>query len=174
MVEKQHHPQTSRLGPNSGENPAWRSLGQTGSVLQDNVHNTFFGYVLVITHTVAKSNFRDKSKTLLLSRFNYKLMGFKCFVFLLYFTFCSSLLLSQKSATVIDRMTGHPIPYVNIWAKNSTTGTTTDLKGEFQLDLKKEDSLLVISVIGYEQLTIPATKIDSIIPDDALGAINIC
>jgi hypothetical protein len=43
-----------------------------------------------------------------------------------------------------------PIPFANIYFKNSTVGATSDENGKFYLESKKTETVLVISFIGYE------------------------
>jgi len=45
---------------------------------------------------------------------------------------------------------GNPLPYVNIVIKGTSTGTATDDNGNFSLEAKKGD-ILVLSMIGYER-----------------------
>lgn len=66
---------------------------------------------------------------------------------------------AQSTGTVIDAKTGKPIPYVNIWVKNETIGTTSTTKGEFSLPKTNKNSTLVFSAIGYENKEI---KVDNL------------
>jgi hypothetical protein len=43
-----------------------------------------------------------------------------------------------------------PIPFANIYFKNSTVGVTSDENGKFYLESKKTETVLVISFIGYQ------------------------
>lgn len=43
-----------------------------------------------------------------------------------------------------------PIPFANVYFKNSTIGATTDENGKFYLESKKTETVLVVSFIGYE------------------------
>ena len=61
-------------------------------------------------------------------------------------------------AVVADQETGESIPYAFVFWANSSTGTSTDDSGAFQLDLKENDqNTLVFSHLNYELLTIELT-----------------
>lgn len=57
---------------------------------------------------------------------------------------------------IVKDATGEPVTGANIVVKGTTNGTTTDMDGNFQLNAKKGD-ILVISFIGYQQQELPAT-----------------
>ncbi len=42
-----------------------------------------------------------------------------------------------------------PLPFASVYVKNSTRGTVTNLKGEFELELPKGEHILVYSFVGY-------------------------
>ena len=52
------------------------------------------------------------------------------------------------SGTVNDE-NGLPMPGVSVLVKGTTQGTTTDVKGQFRLDVPDANTLLVFSFIGY-------------------------
>lgn len=56
----------------------------------------------------------------------------------------------QKTMTgkVVD-IAGVPIPGVNVVVKGTSTGTTTNIDGEYSLSVPDEQSILVFSFIGY-------------------------
>lgn len=60
---------------------------------------------------------------------------------------------AQEGQTVSGRVTAasdnSPIPGVNIVVKGTTTGTTTDINGDFSIRVNPED-ILVFSFIGYQ------------------------
>ncbi|WP_299336006.1 MG2 domain-containing protein [uncultured Psychroserpens sp.] len=58
---------------------------------------------------------------------------------------------------VIKDDTGEPLPGANIIIKGTETGATSDFDGEFSLQAKEGD-VLVISYIGYSQLEIKISK----------------
>lgn len=60
---------------------------------------------------------------------------------------------SQESVEgrVIDADTGDPLPGVNILVKGTTTGTSTDGDGNFQLTVDNLQATLVVTFIGYQR-----------------------
>lgn len=63
--------------------------------------------------------------------------------------FISLSLSAQIRGVVKDSISGHPIPYVNIWAEDETIGTISEIDGSFSLEIK-EEKVLVFSALGYE------------------------
>lgn len=57
---------------------------------------------------------------------------------------------------VVDSETGEALPGVNIILKGTARGTSTDLQGEFEINVPNAQSTLVFSYIGYEKLEMPA------------------
>lgn len=53
------------------------------------------------------------------------------------------------SGTISDAQSGEPIPGATILIKGTSTGTTTDLDGNYRIQVKDENSVLVFSFIGY-------------------------
>ncbi|WP_378174367.1 von Willebrand factor type A domain-containing protein [Aquimarina sp. SS2-1] len=66
------------------------------------------------------------------------------------------------SGTVTDITTSDPIPGVNIFVKNTNTGTQTDFDGNYSIESKVGD-ILSFSFIGYETKEIEIKKDSSII-----------
>ena len=58
------------------------------------------------------------------------------------------------SGTVVDKVSGQPIPGVNVNIQGSTSGTSTDIDGKFQLPNVKKGNNVVFSFIGYKSQTI--------------------
>ncbi|TVP48178.1 MAG: TonB-dependent receptor [Mongoliibacter sp.] len=58
----------------------------------------------------------------------------------------------EVSGTVLASDTGESLPGVNILVKGSTTGTATDLDGNFTLRVPSPDAVLIFSFIGYTQV----------------------
>src|SRR5690625_43433 len=54
------------------------------------------------------------------------------------------------SGVVTDANTGNTLPGVNILVKGTTTGTSTDSEGEYELIVPSLQDTLVVSYIGYE------------------------
>lgn len=59
------------------------------------------------------------------------------------------------SGVVTDEETGEELPGVNIVIQGTSIGTSTDLNGEFELDVPSLDETLVISFIGYQTKEVP-------------------
>ncbi|MEM6842237.1 MAG: SusC/RagA family TonB-linked outer membrane protein [Bacteroidota bacterium] len=56
------------------------------------------------------------------------------------------------SGRIIDQSTNEPLPGVNILAKGTTTGTITDVDGNYRLTVADEVTTLVFSSIGYQSI----------------------
>src|SRR5699024_5319523 len=66
--------------------------------------------------------------------------------------------LSREEAVqghVTDAETGESIPGVNVVVKGTTTGTSTDAKGDFELMIPSLSDTLVFSYIGYQRQEVP-------------------
>jgi len=61
----------------------------------------------------------------------------------------SNLGFSQLKSVIIDSKTKEGIPYVNIWVENENIGTTSNEKGEFELNIEKP-KIILFSAIGYK------------------------
>lgn len=53
---------------------------------------------------------------------------------------------------VIVNSQNEPLPFASIYVKNTTRGTVTNLKGEFELELTKGEHTLVYSFVGFKTL----------------------
>jgi len=53
------------------------------------------------------------------------------------------------SGRVTDRVTGEPVPGVNVLVKGTTSGVATDMTGRYELVLPSGNNTLVFSSIGY-------------------------
>lgn len=62
----------------------------------------------------------------------------------------------QISGNVSDALTGDPIPYVNVWIKNTAIGGTTGIQGQFYIDQGKVGDTLLITNLGYLDLILIA------------------
>ncbi|EOZ92795.1 TonB-dependent receptor [Indibacter alkaliphilus LW1] len=58
----------------------------------------------------------------------------------------------EVSGTIQASDTGESLPGVNILIKGTTTGTATDLDGNFTLRVPSPDAVLIFSFIGYNQV----------------------
>lgn len=59
-------------------------------------------------------------------------------------------LLGQTRGTIIDKSTGHPIQFANVFIKGQDIGATSDNSGIFTIDKGTINSTLIVSAIGYE------------------------
>lgn len=59
------------------------------------------------------------------------------------------------SGQVVDAENGNTMPGVNVYVKDTNTGTTTDANGEFSLTVADDAEILVFSFVGYQQLEVP-------------------
>jgi len=74
---------------------------------------------------------------------------------LLVLLMCSMMVTGQPrsvSGTVTDARDGMPVPSANVTIKGTTTGTITDLDGNWTLQINGNDDVLLFSFIGYETL----------------------
>jgi hypothetical protein len=55
---------------------------------------------------------------------------------------------------VINEKTKEPLAFVNVVVKNTFTGTTSDIDGQFQLTVPNNASTLIFSYVGFESRTI--------------------
>ncbi|NSL86787.1 TonB-dependent receptor [Chitinophaga sp. Mgbs1] len=60
--------------------------------------------------------------------------------------------------TVIDSLTRQPVPGATVKVLGTANGATTNEKGEFQLSVP-ENAKLIISSIGFENMTVPVTLV---------------
>lgn len=58
------------------------------------------------------------------------------------------------SGTVTDAETGDPIPGVNVLVKGTTSGTITDVAGNFNIDVD-QGAILVFSSVGFKSMEVP-------------------
>lgn len=64
----------------------------------------------------------------------------------------------RAKGQVVDK-TGEPIPGVAVKIKDSSTGTLTDIDGNFSLDVPDRNAPIVISFVGFTTQEIAAAKI---------------
>lgn len=67
----------------------------------------------------------------------------------------------QITGTVIDRSSGTPIPYVNIYTKDFKIGTITNTEGRFALVFNSANPVLIFSSLGYQSKQLSAEEIIS-------------
>ena len=61
----------------------------------------------------------------------------------------------QVSGTVTAQEDGGALPGVNVLVKGSSTGTVTDVDGNYSINVPNENDILVFSSIGYTSLEVP-------------------
>ncbi|MEM8598595.1 MAG: TonB-dependent receptor [Bacteroidota bacterium] len=74
------------------------------------------------------------------------------------------------SGVVTDAVTGDPLPGVNIVVQGTTTGTVTNIDGEYGVTVPGPEAVLVYSYVGYvtfETVVGPRTEIDVALDEDA-------
>lgn len=59
-------------------------------------------------------------------------------------------ILETVSGQVTDESSGEPLPGVNVVIKGTTTGTSTDSEGNYELDVQSLQDTLIFSFIGYQ------------------------
>jgi len=77
---------------------------------------------------------------------------YRSFFLLLFFTLCISTLQAQTNVvrgTVLDTK-GNPLPGVSVTVKGTGMGTTSDSSGRFHLSVPSPQSILVFSLVSYE------------------------
>ena len=75
---------------------------------------------------------------------------------LLFFLFFVPILMfgqNTLTGTVTEQSTSIPLPGVNVVIKNTTTGTSTDFDGNYQIEVNNGD-VLVFSYVGYQTIEI--------------------
>jgi hypothetical protein len=70
--------------------------------------------------------------------------------FFLFFTFSSVLLFGQYITGQLVDEQGNPMPFANVYVKESTYGVSTDGNGKFFLELNAGSHLIAFSFVGYE------------------------
>ncbi|MEM5566590.1 carboxypeptidase-like regulatory domain-containing protein [Psychroserpens sp. AS72] len=81
-------------------------------------------------------------------------MKFKTSILFILFTpclcFCQTI-----TGIILDANTQEPIETASIYFDNTTIGTSSNNKGEFQIKKSNSNSPLVISYLGYEKIVLP-------------------
>ncbi|NJM25800.1 MAG: VWA domain-containing protein [Bacteroidia bacterium] len=76
--------------------------------------------------------------------------------------------LRKVHGTLLDPLTGDPLPGVNVVIKGTTTGTTTDARGFYELTAP-EDGTLVFSFVGFQTKEIPVAAVLRTMGEPAAG-----
>ncbi len=53
------------------------------------------------------------------------------------------------TGTASDAETGEPLSFITIQIKGTTAGTTSDMDGNYSIEVPNRDAILVYSYIGY-------------------------
>ena len=77
--------------------------------------------------------------------------------------FITGLAFCQVSGTVIDESNGQPIPYVNVWVKNTRIGATTGENGKFSIEGAKIGDTILISSLGYANIQFSAENENNVV-----------
>lgn len=70
---------------------------------------------------------------------------------LLFLTLLTYQLTAQISGKITDA-TGDPLPFASIYIQGTSTGTTSNIEGNYELELKEGTYQLVFQYVGYQQL----------------------
>ncbi|SFH29966.1 CarboxypepD_reg-like domain-containing protein [Pontibacter chinhatensis] len=65
---------------------------------------------------------------------------------------------TRISGQVTDAATGEALPFVGIFVKNSSIGTSTDVEGKYNIRLSSTPDSLTAAFVGYLPLTLPVQK----------------
>ena len=68
---------------------------------------------------------------------------------LLTLTACFAYAQQSVRGKIIDNSTGEPVPGVSILVKGTTTGTASDVDGNYQIDISEPNPTLIFSSIGF-------------------------
>lgn len=106
-----------------------------------NLTCTVFLFILVTISSL------KRSKTLRLCYFCW--MSFRILI-LIYTLICISIsnFASTVSGAISDKE-GNPLPFATVFVKNSTTGVSANEKGEYFLELKPGNYILIYSYMGF-------------------------
>jgi len=74
-----------------------------------------------------------------------------------FIAFCAQAQKITLSARVQDNTTGEPLPFASVGIKGKSTGTITNLQGDFDFHFPTElrNEILVVSMLGYENFEAP-------------------
>ena len=76
----------------------------------------------------------------------------------------------------VTDMDGIPLPGVNVIIKGTTTGTITDLEGDYSINVPDESATLVFSYVGYlvQEVSVGSQRsVDITLADDVIGLEEI-
>ncbi|UJH66201.1 TonB-dependent receptor [Allomuricauda sp. SCSIO 65647] len=90
----------------------------------------------------------------------------KNFIVLAVFLFCTSAVLSQRNGTIVGKLTdkelnNEPLAFANVLIKGTTTGTTSDFDGLYEIDgVEPGTYTIVYSYLGYETVEVPDVVVE--------------
>ena len=84
--------------------------------------------------------------------FNIPLVNRLSFLFFYLMSFQELISDSFFSGTVLSSKTKQPISNVNIYTNQKSKGTSTNIAGEFSLQISNSDTLIVYEHVGFEIL----------------------
>jgi TonB-linked SusC/RagA family outer membrane protein len=131
--------------------------------------------VIFSNQTIINQHFKNKKSMKMKQNLHTCLKG----ILLLLFLLSGSILpgqTGQNGRTVSGRVTdtqGEPLPGVNIVVKGTTTGTITDVDGNYELNVPDPfNAVLVFKFIGFADSEIPVngqSRIDVVMEEDVIG-----
>ena len=68
---------------------------------------------------------------------------------LIVFSFSAMAQVTKVRGTVTDASTGEPIPFVNVYFKGTTIGTSTDLDGTYSIETRYASDSVAASSVGF-------------------------
>ena len=72
---------------------------------------------------------------------------------------CTTIWADVVSGRVSDSETGETLPFVQIYYEGTTTGTTSDLDGNFTIELLPQYKALTFQMMGYKSVSLPTRKL---------------
>lgn len=84
----------------------------------------------------------------------------------------TGLIFCQVSGTILDKSNGLPIPYVNVWIKNTRIGATTGENGKFNIEGAKIGDTILISSLGYGSIEFLAEKENNVELEVAINQLD--
>ncbi len=95
---------------------------------------------------------------------------------LLFFALATGVWAQVTVTGTVSDATGAPLPGVNVTIKGTTTGTITDLDGNYEINVPSSSDILVFSMVGMlaEEITVgDQTTISTSLAEDVVGLDEI-
>jgi hypothetical protein len=80
------------------------------------------------------------------------------------------------TGTVTEADTGEPIPGANVIVKGTSSGSVTDLDGNFTVNVSSDDAVLLFSFVGFVSQEIPVgnqSTIDVVLESDVTALSEV-